>query len=117
VGSLASTGSVLPGQEEILELRLFGDAGHLVWDVNAGRASLHGRDGSVEALPPLAPEDRYPEAAPARNLVEVALGRAPNGSPGELGARVVAFLEAMYRAAGSGRTETVATPRPMEVIG
>jgi predicted dehydrogenase len=103
IGSLASTGSVLPGQGEILEYRIFGPEGHLLWDVNEGQASIHGRDGRVHRLPALAPDERYPEGAPARNLVGVALGREPNGSPAELGALTVSFVDAVYRSARTGR--------------
>jgi hypothetical protein len=51
--------------------------------------------------------DRYPEAAPVGNLVDIALGRGWNHSPGEIGARTVAFVDAMYRSARSGRQEAV----------
>jgi predicted dehydrogenase len=44
-------------------------------------------------------EDRYPRFATARNLVDVVLGRAANGSPGEVGLRTVELLEAAYRSA------------------
>jgi predicted dehydrogenase len=108
LATLASTGNVLPGQEEILELRLFGPDGHVVWDVNEGRASIHGQGGAIETLAPLAAADRYPEHAPAENLVAVALGRATNGSPAGIGARTVALIDAMYRSARTGERAHVA---------
>ena len=108
LGSLASTGAVLPGQEEILELRIFGTGGHIRWDVNEGRGSVHGPDGTSRGLPVLDASDRYPEAAPVGNLVGVALGREANGSPGEVGALTVALIDAMYRAARSGTQVDVA---------
>ena len=108
VASLASTGNVLPGQEEILELRLFGPDGHVVWDVNEGRASIHGHGGAITELDPLELAGRYPEAAPVGNLVGVALGREANGSPGEIGARTVALIDAMYRSSRTGSRVDVA---------
>ena len=110
LGTLASTGSVVPGQEEILEYRIFGTAGHVAIDVTAGTASIHGIDGAIEHLPELPPGDRYPEAAPVQNLVEVAAGRAVNGSPAPLGAQTVALVEAMYRSARTGGRATVMRP-------
>jgi predicted dehydrogenase len=108
-GSLASTGGVSPSQPEQLEVRLFGDAGHLVVDAMNGRATVATADGAVEELPTTPEAARYPEAAPARNLVGVALAREPNRSPGALGATVVALIDALYRSAASGRMETLVT--------
>jgi predicted dehydrogenase len=108
IGSLGSTGSVLPGQEEILEYRLFGERGHIVFDVNEGSAVIYGANGAVERLPAPTLEERYPDWAPADNLVDVVLGRAPNGSPASLGVLTVDFVDAIYRAARGGQTVTIA---------
>jgi predicted dehydrogenase len=107
IGSLGSTGSVLPGQEEMLEYRIFGERGHVVFDVNEGSAVIYGVGGEVDRLPGLPAEERYPDWAPADNLVDVVLGRAPNGSPASLGVLTVEFVDAMYRAAREGRTMAV----------
>ena len=107
IGSLGSTGSVLPGQEEMLEYRIFGDRGHIVFDVNEGSAVIYGVGGEADRLPGLPAEERYPDWAPADNLVDVALGRGQNGSPASLGVLTVEFVDAMYRAAREGRTVSV----------
>jgi predicted dehydrogenase len=109
VGSIASTGGVAPTQPEQLEVRVFGDAGHVTLDAMSGRAAIATADGAVEELPATPEAARYPEAAPARNLVGVVLGREPNHSPGRLGATVVALVDALYRSASSGRTEPLVT--------
>jgi len=111
VGSLASTGGVAPTQPEQLEVRVYGDSGHMTIDPTRGRASIATADGSVTELPPTPEADLYPESAPAANLVAVALGREPNGSPGQLGATVVALVDALYRSARSGRTESLVEPQ------
>jgi predicted dehydrogenase len=111
IGSLASTGGVAPTQPEQLELRVFGDGGHAMVDAMSGEASIAAADGSVTRLPTTPAPERYPEAAPATNLVEVALGRAPNRSPGALGAVVVSLIDALYRSARSGTTESLVTPQ------
>jgi len=107
VGSLGSTGSVLPGHEEILEYRIFGSEGHILFDVNEGVAVIHGQRGEVHRLPGLPAEERYPDWAPADNLVDVVLGRGGNGSPAALGVLTVEFVDAIYRAAREGRTMRV----------
>lgn len=109
IGSLASTGGVVPAQPEQLELRVFGDGGHAVVDVMSGEASIAAADGSITHLPTTPATERYPESAPATNLVEVALGQAPNRSPGALGAMVVSLVDALYRSARSGTTESLVT--------
>jgi predicted dehydrogenase len=103
VGSLSSTGSMLAGHEEVLEYRIFGSAGHALFDVTAGRCTLHGAGGAVRELRPLEPAERYPEAAPAHNLVGIVLGEEANGSPPEYGLLAVEFLDAMYRSGREGR--------------
>jgi predicted dehydrogenase len=107
IGSLGSTGSVLPGHDEILEYRIFGANGHILFDVNEGTAVIHGLRGEVHRLPGLAAEERYPDWAPADNLVDIALGRGTNGSPASLGVLTVEFVDAIYRAAREARTVRV----------
>jgi predicted dehydrogenase len=100
LGTLACGGGVKESHEELLELRLFGRDGHVAMDVQHGELSIHDGRG-VETFPTLAQASRYPQAAPATNLIDVALGRAPNESPGALGARVVELIAAMYRSQDS----------------
>ena len=107
IGSLGSTGSVLRGQDEMLEYRIFGERGHITFDVNEGSAVIYGPEGEVHRLPGLPAEERYPDWAPADNLVDVVLGRGANGSPASLGVLTVEFVDAMYRAAREGRTMPV----------
>jgi predicted dehydrogenase len=111
IGSIASTGGVMPTQPEQLEVRVFGDAGHVILDLMRGRASIAGADGSVTELPSTPEAERYPEWAPATNLVAVVRGEASNGSPGHVAATVVALIDGMYRSARSGRTESLMTPQ------
>lgn len=107
LGSLGSTGSVLPGHDEILEYRIFGSNGHILFDVNEGVAVIHGLRGEVHRLPGLPAEERYPDWAPADNLVDIVLGRGINGSPASLGVLTVEFVDAIYRAAREARTVRV----------
>lgn len=106
VGTLGSTGGVIPGHEEIVRCEIFGRDGHVTFDVNEGLAAIHDADG-VERLPQPTAAERYPERAPARNLVEVGLGRAANGSPPQVGLRTAQLVAAMYRSAGEVRMVSI----------
>lgn len=107
LASLSSTGSLSPGYEDILEYRIFGSEGHLLIDPGLGIATVARRNEQPVTLPPLPPERRYREAAPARNLVELCHGRGVNGSPGALGAQVVALIDAVYRSSAAGTAITL----------
>jgi predicted dehydrogenase len=110
VGTLASTGALLPGDDEVLEYRVFGERGHVRFEVNEGRATIHQGGAAAQRLDELAPEDRYPEWAPARNLVGIVARGEPNGSPAEQGALTVAFVDAIYRSSREGRPAAISVP-------
>lgn len=107
VGVLSSTGAVLPGHDEIARFEIFGRDGHVLLDVNRGTASIHVA-GMTKNLLELPRDQRNPEHAPARNLIDLVLGRAGNGSPGEIGLGAVEFVAAMYRSARDGRVVDLA---------
>jgi predicted dehydrogenase len=100
LGTLSSTGSLIPEHEEVLEYRIFARDGHVLFDVNQGTATIHTPRGA-EHLEPLPLAERYPSWAPVRNLVDLALGQGVNGSPGEIGLAAVEFVEAVYRSAST----------------
>ena len=102
LGTISSTGGLLPGHDEIVRCEIFGEAGHITFDVNAGLAAIHDRSG-VEWLPVPDAADRCPAGAPVRNLVDAALGQATNGSRPEIGLRTAELVAAMYRSARDGR--------------
>ena len=99
VGVLGSTGNIGVGDGGQHDLRVYCRDGYVLLDMVAGTLTVKRHDGSAEQLGPLDPDDRYPRFATARNLVDVILGRAANGSPGEVGQRTVELLEAAYRSA------------------
>lgn len=90
-----------------LEVRAIGAEGQIHLDVERERAWLWRPDVDVNL--PVEPEDgRYDCVGPIDTLVDLAMGRdVPNCSPGELGARTVEILDAVYRSAASGRSEAV----------
>lgn len=99
IGTLGSFGATSPPTHtELLRYQVHGDAGHLEFDVMAGRLSRWNDTGSRE-FPSIPLTERYPLEQPATNLIEVALGRATSGSPADLAQRVVETLHAAYLSA------------------
>ena len=56
---------------------------------------------------PLAEEEIYPGQSPALNFIEAILGKAPNGSPGELGLASMEIIEAACESAQTNRSEKI----------
>ena len=113
VGTVGATGSTVRTQTELLEYRLYGTQGHILFDLATSNASLFRADGSVVSNPvDPATMAAYPEDAPVNNLIELILGRGENGSPPELAAAVVRLLEAAYASARSGQLQLVAPEEP-----
>lgn len=104
LGVVGSTGAVVPvTHTDVLEYIVHGSAGHLHFDVMDGTLRLYAEDGvTEEPILPLA--DRYPMAAPARNLVDLARGVGINGSPVAFGQQTVEVLDAAYRSAAQDGT-------------
>ncbi len=115
IATIGSTGSTVRTQEELLEYRLYGTEGHILFDLASSEVGLYRADGSVERNP-VTPtsstattySSAYPEDAPVNNLVDVILGRDENRSPPQLAAMVVRLLEASYQSARTGRKQAVA---------
>jgi predicted dehydrogenase len=102
VGTLGSTGNVGVGDGGILDVQVYCENGRLALEEIGSTLYVRYHDGREERLGPLPPEQRYPSHAPANNLVDVCLGRGENGSPAEVGVRVVELLDAAYRSAAQG---------------
>ena len=102
-GTMASTGAMRPRQQLDQTLLYAGSGGFVRQDLAGGRLEAQYNDGTSEQFPDLSDEELYPAHLPSRGLTDLALGAVENCAPGELGARVVEFLEAGYRSAASGR--------------
>ena len=101
-GTMASSGAMRPGQRLFQGFVYTGTGGCLLQNMGTGRLEAQYNDGTSEQFPDVPEEERYPEHLPSRGLVDLALGGTENRAPGELGARVVEFLEAGYASAASG---------------
>jgi predicted dehydrogenase len=102
VGTMASTGSLRPGQPSQQEFRYYGTDGFVLQDLLAGTVVAHFNDGSSEELEPLGPDEVFPAAATSRGFADLIAGHGENRAPGVTGAHVVEFLEAAYRSAAEG---------------
>jgi predicted dehydrogenase len=107
VGTIASTGTLRPGQPQQQEFRYYGTEGFLLQELVHGRLSIHRNDGTSEVLEDLAEDELYDAYSTGRALVDLILGRGGDRAPGEVGARTVEFLEAAYRSAGERRPVTL----------
>lgn len=102
VGVMGSTGGLRPHQGPIQANSYFGSAGIIEQDLTGGRLRVSYHDGSAEDFADLAEDELYPQHAPARALVDLICSGGENRAPGTVGARVVEFLEAGYRASREG---------------
>ena len=102
-GTMASTGAMRPHQRLDQQLVYAGSGGLVRQDLAGGRLEAQYHDGTSEQFPDLSEEELYPAHLPSRGLTDLILGEAENRAPGEVGARVVEFLEAGYRSAACRR--------------
>jgi predicted dehydrogenase len=94
------------GDKHQLDIRAIGSEGHFLCDLQREMVWIYRAGGDDIKLDVSPGEARYNCDGPPNALVDLALGRAvQNCSPGELGARTVELLDAIYR---SGRTGTPA---------
>jgi len=111
IGTMASSGAMRPHQQLDQGFVYTGSKGCLRQDMAGGRLEAQYNDGTSEEFPDLAEDERYPAHVPARGLVDVILGEGENRAPGEVGARVVEFLDAGYRSAATGQAVRVESLR------
>ncbi len=117
IGTMASTGSIKPGQGEQLELRYYGTAGYVLQELLKGTLTVQ-RDGlASDVATPLPSGEAYPAHATARCLVDLIRGAGENRAPAEPAAATVEFLEAAYRSAREARPVSVSELTPDRLEG
>jgi len=100
LGVVSGTGNQGSASAGMVDLQIHCEHGAVDVNVISGVAKIHRRNGEPEIIQ-VPPEARYPREATAQNLVDVALGRAANGSPAEVGWHTVELLDAAYRSAAA----------------
>ena len=108
--SLASTGDTMLSNRQF-EVRLFGTDGMILLELWEGTMSFHPRKGAPHHYEKLKPDDVYPLYQPATNLVDLVLGVAENGSPGELGHYAMRIIDAACHSARTGENIGLGEPR------
>lgn len=108
---LTSTAAT-PLAERTYEVRVFGSKGVLFLELWKGTCEFVPFEGERRRFDPLGEGEIYPDRAPARNLIDAALGLAPNGSDGRLGLASMEIIEAACSSAGSGKPVEVRPKRP-----
>ena len=85
-----------------VDIRLYGDQGSLLLDIETERLVLKTPDGQTEIAPVTPGAWQYSCEGPANRLVDIALGQGSNESPGDVGARSVEALHALLRSSEAG---------------
>jgi predicted dehydrogenase len=116
--AISGSGAVPKSRGFQVDLRLFGEEGMLLCDLEEGRERLevhrhNGQSdaarGASDAVFEMRPgEGVYECVEPVERFVDICLGRpVENDAPGEVGMHAVEVLDAAYRSVQSGRLETV----------
>jgi len=93
--------------ERNYEVRVFGSKAILQLELWRGTMTLIDFADKRTEFKPLNEREIYPERAPALNFIDAILGKAPNGSPGELGLASMEVIEAACESAQTNRAEKI----------
>lgn len=108
-GMLGGAGTMPPHSPFQVDIRVFGNKGMVLLDVERPRFEIHRNDGTSVSKDPGQPPGSYECVEPLRVFVELIRGKAvENRSPAWLGKRVVDILEPSLRSAGTGKIEAIA---------
>ncbi|HEY2328290.1 MAG TPA: Gfo/Idh/MocA family oxidoreductase [Verrucomicrobiae bacterium] len=104
--TLASTGAT-PLCERNYEVRVFGSKAILQLELWHGKMTLIDFTDKRTEFPALAEGEIYPGQSPALNFIDAILGKAANGSPGELGLASMEIIEAACESVQTNRSEKI----------
>jgi predicted dehydrogenase len=111
-GAISGSATTPPGSPFQVDIRIFGDDGMLLLDVERERVSLRRMDGDNLDVPVTAGEGAYTCIEPVNRFVDLCLGKpVENCADASIGLRSVEVVEAMLRSAKSGRVEWAGRPR------
>lgn len=105
-GVFSGTCGVPQGHGFEVDIRIYGEAGSLLIDIETERMILKLPDGSREDHSVSPGTWFYSCEGPANALVDVAMGKGGNESPGDVGARAVETLHALVTSAKAGGRTT-----------
>jgi predicted dehydrogenase len=102
IGGFTGAASVPEGGRQQLRLHVGGTEGVFALDVDLDRAEIRRHDGHNDLVAMPAGAWVYHCHGPVDGLVDLALGRGANLSPGHIGAKTVEVIAAMHCSAASG---------------
>lgn len=102
LGNISGAATLPDGAKFQVDIRIFGDQGVLLLDVERERVEVRRHDGDNRSLtiPPNAGD--YECDIPPQRFVELMQGHGINASPGEAAARSAELIDAMFRSAAQG---------------
>jgi predicted dehydrogenase len=104
---VVSGAATLPDDDGFqIDLRVFGDQGVLLLDVERERLDVRRHDGRHAHVEVPRGEGAYSCEGPPNHFVELIAAGGTNSSPGEVAARSVELIDAMYRSAADGGAPT-----------
>ena len=110
-GALSGSATVPAGMPFQVDIRVFGDAGMVLLDVERERLSLRRLDGNNTDVSIAAGEGAYTCVEPVNRFVDLCLGKeVENCGNASVGLRSVEVVDAMLRSAKSGRVEKTGDP-------
>lgn len=99
IGTITGAATLPEGDLYQVDIRIFGDEGVLLLDVERERAEIRRHDGNHRHVDVKHGEGAYICDEPPNRFVDIILGKGVNDSPGEVAARTVEVIEAMHRSA------------------
>jgi predicted dehydrogenase len=100
---VVSGAATLPANDKFqVDVRIFGSEGVLMVDMERERMVLRRHDGKHHEAAIEPGTGAYDCVAPPHRFIDVIHGRAGNESPGELGARAVELISAMFASSRAG---------------
>jgi predicted dehydrogenase len=102
LGTVSGAATLPDGSKFQVDVRIFGDEGVLLVDVERERVELRRHDGRIVDLKIPHNAGAYDCDTPPVRFVELIQGRGSNDSPGEVAARSVEMIDAMFRSATQG---------------
>ena len=102
LGTISGAATLPDGAKYQVDIRIFGDKGVLLLDVERERVELRRHDGQTQSIAVPARAGDFVCDTPPSRFVEIIQGQGMNESPGEVAARSVELIDAMYRSAAVG---------------
>ncbi|MCC6456008.1 MAG: Gfo/Idh/MocA family oxidoreductase [Caldilineaceae bacterium] len=102
IGVVSGAATLPPGSGFQVDVRIFGSEGVLNLDLERARLDVLRHDGNHRRIEVAPDAGRYDCDGPPNRFVELIKGEGTNDSPGEVGARSVELLDAMFQSVTEG---------------